>query len=894
MQRKAIVVKDAQNGRRPDLAYFPEDAFDLFDSELSAEQREYYAKQLTASVIAHLRADRSFDDAYLPINILSFIRLHDGTFSIFIQDRYSTYQNLSNRGQNGKPTGLHLTQTETHARTLAAESVEFHYDFAYPRNPVIYPQYISQLRQTKKKQLEDFLNGSIQIIPPATVSPELLRPVEQNAKAAKKSATFFDVDGIRERTIARLNTLSHDQEHIKKILEQERQKVAAIADERLKHFAQAQFEKLEIATKIKLQSLATNTTELQGTLEAVDAQLITAWNARIDAAVQIEHAKKLLICAIYNAAIEYFIEIQKKNEGRKEKINELNTCFAGIIKFEEDGTFTPVEDAYNNLLTRFSDIKLKEYCEGIIARCNTSKVLGFTVGTSTKMQFIIDNIQRYALKHEHSEFAPVFRLDGLKLSFTFNQETVTKKLDAEEVTTRGMLADLSQVLTSQLKSIESDLQNSQIDFDAFTSTLKNREELLKTINELGVLRRGCEVAEGRIKANIERITALQSDSTVSGAVSGILSESDFEMMQINLQTYIQTAMTNTDASSLFISDEDCEQDKRYQLRASQRKSHAKQAMRNIVEIEKTIVSILAKCNEASRKIEDEQAIAAARAQQQLLAAVAELEGSSDDLTSSNGSKRNLISDAGRVNAEPRLEAVVEVVAPREPEKPGFFKRHLAKLIGGSTGAVVGAGIGAAIGFLLLPVTFGLSVPLFAAIGGVVGGAAVGVGVGAGIGAIVDSTPPEPKKPGFFKRHLAKFIGGSTGAVVGAGIGAAVGFALLPFTFGLSVPLFAAIGGVIGGAVVGVGVGAGIGAAVDRSSAKKRIARDAGREGHARSFRSSNADIYGVVPPGPGRDNTHRASSSPVNASGLSQGQLDLYQAAVEAEQVAKNLSRSFH
>jgi predicted lipid-binding transport protein (Tim44 family) len=81
-----------------------------------------------------------------------------------------------------------------------------------------------------------------------------------------------------------------------------------------------------------------------------------------------------------------------------------------------------------------------------------------------------------------------------------------------------------------------------------------------------------------------------------------------------------------------------------------------------------------------------------------------------------------------------------------PQKPGFFKRHLGKLIGGVSGAVIGAGIGALAGFFLAPVTFGLSVPLFAAIGAVVGGAVIGGGLGAGVGAIVDHCTGDRKNP----------------------------------------------------------------------------------------------------------------------------------------------------
>jgi hypothetical protein len=84
--------------------------------------------------------------------------------------------------------------------------------------------------------------------------------------------------------------------------------------------------------------------------------------------------------------------------------------------------------------------------------------------------------------------------------------------------------------------------------------------------------------------------------------------------------------------------------------------------------------------------------------------------------------------------------VIERAAPAvnsSQQKPGFFKRHLGKWIGGASGAFIGAGIGALAGFFLAPVSFGLSVPLFAAIGAVVGGAVIGGGLGAAVGAIID-------------------------------------------------------------------------------------------------------------------------------------------------------------
>lgn len=73
------------------------------------------------------------------------------------------------------------------------------------------------------------------------------------------------------------------------------------------------------------------------------------------------------------------------------------------------------------------------------------------------------------------------------------------------------------------------------------------------------------------------------------------------------------------------------------------------------------------------------------------------------------------------------------------------------------------------------------------------------------------TPPQRT---FFQRHAAKLAGVSIGMIVGVAIGVALGFALLPFTFGVSVPLFAAIGVVVGGAV-SAGLGGGlIGRAID--------------------------------------------------------------------------------
>lgn len=897
MQRNALIVKDTKNSKRPDLAFFPADAFDLFDPELSFEQKQYFAKQITASIIAHLSTrDNHFHDDYLPINILSFIKLHDGSFSILIQDRFRTYEILGTRGQNGKPTGLYLAQTESLAQTLTTEVVEFRYDFDYGKNTQIYENYFRSLKDAKQKQLTDFLNGGLRITPPETVSPTLLLPAEPKEKAAKKSATYFGIDGTRDEAINRLSTLNSTEEQIKANLEKERAKVTAITDARLKHFATAQFETLERATAATLEKLTRTKTELQGTLEVIDTQLLAAWNARIIAAVQVEHAKKLLVCAIYNAAIEYFIDIQKETEGRKDKINELNACFAGIIKFGEDGTFTSVEDAYNNLLTRFNEIRLKEFCENIIARCNTSRVFGFAFRASTKIELIASNIKRYAMKHELSEFEPVFRLDGLKISFNFNQETTAKKLDEDERSIRAMLDDLSKVLVSQLVDIESELQTSGEKFATFQSALETRNSILDTCRKLAILQNNGIKKAQEIRANIASILLLQSDPTVSEAIQRLLIEADFDNAQRNFDADILSIATNTDISSLIISDDDGGRDVKLQAILNPRLYHAKHAMIRVVAFEKKMIELLASCEKTKRSILDQQAIEAQRAHAQLLATAAALEESNSDdqdLHGSNNSSRNLGEDLLVARAqEPKLEAVAKESVRREPEKPGFFKRHLAKLIGGSTGAVIGAGIGAGIGFFLLPVTFGLSVPLLAAIGGVVGGAAVGVGVGTGIGAIVDSTPPEPKKPGFFKRHFSKLVGGASGAVIGAAIGAGIGFALLPLTFGLSVPLFAAIGGVIGGAIVGVTVGTTVGAAMDKSSAKKRIASAASRDvREAENFRSTHRRVNDVVPPGPESGNSHvaSASASSVVRNDLSPEQLALYRAAEEAETFTNSL-----
>ncbi len=82
--------------------------------------------------------------------------------------------------------------------------------------------------------------------------------------------------------------------------------------------------------------------------------------------------------------------------------------------------------------------------------------------------------------------------------------------------------------------------------------------------------------------------------------------------------------------------------------------------------------------------------------------------------------------------------------------------------------------------------------------------------------------PQPKRPGFFRRHWGKFIAGGGGVLLGAGIGAFAGFFLAPVTFGLSVPLFAAIGAAVGGGLLGGVIGTIAGYFVDRPSEKASV------------------------------------------------------------------------
>jgi hypothetical protein len=102
-----------------------------------------------------------------------------------------------------------------------------------------------------------------------------------------------------------------------------------------------------------------------------------------------------------------------------------------------------------------------------------------------------------------------------------------------------------------------------------------------------------------------------------------------------------------------------------------------------------------------------------------------------------GELRNLYQQRVRQARAPHLHDGPELVQHVQPKKPGFFRRHLGKLVGAGAGILLGAGLGAFAGFFLAPVTFGLSIPLFAALGAIAGGAVLGSGVGAGIGAIVD-------------------------------------------------------------------------------------------------------------------------------------------------------------
>lgn len=779
--RQPLLVQQPRDRKKLDIAYFREEAFDVLDSTMPAKHRQFLARKITACLMKRLKDKHEYNEDHLPLNIISMLRLHNGTYSIITLDKFGGY-NIH------REISL-SSDTELNAPVLSVTEPPIHYDFVFNINSSICDAYLNDFRKRKRQQVEEFLCGKVTITPPIPIPPTILRPSIDDEKALKRAVGLFpDFVELRAETLETIAKLKRFHNATKQDLASaEAVTHSTTANPLLHDFANAQVKKLRESVAASQQALEQHTQGLQANLDKVDAILKETWKFNIDLSITLEHAKKLLICAMYHAAIQYYIHIQSEKDNRKEKLDELNTCFEGIIHISDDGIVSSLEEAYDDL-SHHSNESLTNHFETIIARCNTSKVLGFSYGKSNKLSLINSFLEKYAILHPALHF-PIFKLEKLRLHFNFSQDTIFAEIKRKTDAAHQQLEVIAAPLQSQLKSAPTQLQSNYVTFETRINT---RKTLLAIRDELAKVREAGAASQQARIGQFEEIDQWASDPALSEVVNPLLIQHQYEALKREL-TDLHAALSRNSQPSATRLSEDGEHDQRTIESDRRHLERARTALTHISEINGQIDVIHERCAELrSAFIAEQRKVSAA-------------------------------------NPNPN---------PDPPLPPSHSADDFEQ-------------------------------PIAAA-------------------------PREPKKPGFFRRHLGKFIGASTGAVIGAAIGAGIGFALLPLTFGISVPLFAAIGGVIGGAVVGGGVGVGIGVAVDRASEKKRQKKTAERKPLLADHNDSTTRVYRVIPSGPSAQLTvapipRKAEqlARPPEAEALLQGLFDGLD-ALEASRLRKS------
>lgn len=471
---------------------------------------------------------------------------------------------------------------------------------------------------------------------------------------------------------------------------------------------------------------------------------------------RIKHAKELLLWALYNAAGVYYQELQRRYKDKEltAAIKECNRYFSRIAKIDDAGRMHPIGDTY----VTYSDRSLSEIAilvDELIAHCDT-KLLG---GASIKIEKITEQLQQAA--ESHPNYRPsVFKLEDKK--FSWNDDALKEEEQA--------LAEFSASNTDFTKSLDAiksaEHKESQLKDQARTSIATFQKRMAEKHKSLKRIAAAEKAAEAEKRISLELITAAEETMKEIRVVQELFAQLE---ALLHKHTYLNNIISTENLAQDIQSAKDQIDklqeyakhyaDVKYKIINPDEHIRAMRAMRMDYFLKQgPLTTLIERCEQAiaEQKAKDEAEIAAANERREKELA-AERERQAVEERKAREIAEARIREAASAEPEQerqRAESEISITPPpppkpeparsseaaikrKAPKEPGFFRRHMGKIIGGLTGFLAGAGPGAVIGAIFAPATFGLSIPVCAVIGGIIG-AVVGGGAGVGIGAIVDS------------------------------------------------------------------------------------------------------------------------------------------------------------
>ncbi|MCW8409913.1 hypothetical protein OQJ13_13115 [Legionella sp. PATHC035] len=267
------------------------------------------------------------------------------------------------------------------------------------RLPVI-PEAISKLMQSNKKRAaenkkerdlaqerEDFLVKGPRKFPDAVAFPAAIKIIKKGdvdlEDAVKKMNASYGTKSLLEPTHNQIVIIEQAIEGLEQQLSKLKKREIALnqaiaQDPRVTSFSQNNLHASRSALQETRRSLENKISALRVQLSAAKnsfgEHVSDKYSRYTNYENTIEFTKKVMLTALYNAAIDYYKQIldeTKDNvEKRKEKITEFNESFAGIAKIDEYGKVNPIEETYN----KFAQDSLKEvvqFTNELLIKCST-------------------------------------------------------------------------------------------------------------------------------------------------------------------------------------------------------------------------------------------------------------------------------------------------------------------------------------------------------------------------------------------------------------------------------------------------------------------------------------------------------------------------------------------
>lgn len=501
---------------------------------------------------------------------------------------------------------------------------------------------------------------------------------------------------------------------------------------------------------------------------------------------QLIYIKKLLAFALQDAAKNYFILIQSKND-RKRKIETLNNAFKEIAYIKG---FELIYE--NDLAEKFASFSLEEiklFIKDLLKRCDT----GYS---SDKKEAVLTALGKFfhlsglvVVSNDLFFNAETLKKEAnLKLAYSQAEKEIeeeSKQIIKETAPTEGQT--LCEVIQNNLQADE-DMQKrieQQRRFINYKNRLKElRDELVRKEKELASLAfqdLAC-YADGNLENNKEPAatsekeaasSSTQQSETVLSAqdtaqrewVLGKMKEEiefisarirEYNNSLLKIQEKKQTILeeerlqciVNLNKHISLVLEEQAEEPEwahietsrlkdslaLYKLKLQSLEEEAKQSQHySILDVEEAEIRVA--------KIEEElkeerllfQSSPALKTKAPATSSPVVLKGRKDKEKQDEEEKSG-----------PGPISVINVPASPSlsPQKKSIKGKIIGALTGGGIGALVGGGLGALIGFFLAPVTFGASVPVGAAIGATIGGTFGGLAgggiIGLGLGHLFDT------------------------------------------------------------------------------------------------------------------------------------------------------------